>query len=150
MALKHDPEKLEDELCFAIYTAQKDYNKFYTESLKEFSLTYPQYITLLSLWETSPVMVKELGAKLHLDNGTLTPLLKRMEKDDWILRTRDPEDERRVNVSLTEKAKRSKNRIMKQMSNCFTSFDMTEEEYLGYVNELKVITNKLENRGIRG
>lgn len=150
MALNHDPEKLEDELCFAIYTAQKDYNKFYTESLKEFSLTYPQYITLLSLWENSPVMVKELGAKLHLDNGTLTPLLKRMEKDDWILRTRDPEDERRVNVSLTEKAKRSKRGIMNQMSNCFTSFDMTEEEYLGYVNELKTITNKLENRVMRG
>lgn len=82
--LEHKPNKLENELCFAVYTAQKFYNRFYTESLKEFKLTYPQYITLLVLWEEQrPMMIKELGERLGLDTGTLTPLLKRMEKK-WL------------------------------------------------------------------
>lgn len=85
MGLEHKPDKLDDELCFAIYTTQKIYNKFYVESLKEYGLTYPQYITLLALWENNePMMIKELGKKLNLDNGTLTPLLRRMEKEGWV------------------------------------------------------------------
>ena len=78
--LDHKPYHLEDELCFAIYSAQKSYNKFYSEALRQFGLTYPQYITMLVLWEERrPMMIKEIGKRLNLDTGTLTPLLKRLE-----------------------------------------------------------------------
>ena len=94
---EYEPGHIENELCFAIYSAQKFYTKFYSESLKEFNLTYPQYLTLLVLWEERrPMMIKEIGARLKLDTGTLTPLLKRMEKDEWVTRTHVPEDGRKV------------------------------------------------------
>ncbi len=70
---------LDEQLCFALYTASKRYNHFYSEALAPFKLTYPQYITLLALWEKSPMTVRELGSHVNLDSGTLTPLLKRMQ-----------------------------------------------------------------------
>ncbi len=98
------PILLDEQLCFSIYKAQKQYNHFYAQALSQFKLTYPQYITLLSLYEHGTMSVKEVGQTLALDSGTLTPLMKRLEKDGWITRTRSKEDERRVDVALTQKA----------------------------------------------
>ncbi|KRL01665.1 MarR family winged helix-turn-helix transcriptional regulator [Liquorilactobacillus capillatus] len=145
MGLEHVPNKLDDELCFAIYTAQKIYNKFYTGALKEYKLTYPQYITLLALWEANePMMIKELGAKLNLDNGTLTPLLKRMEKDGWVERKHSVEDARKVFICLTKKAKQKKYEIKSKMTSCFSAVEMSAEEYQKDVELIKNIGKRIE------
>lgn len=93
---------LDQQICLPLYAASRAVTRRYTELLAEAGLTYPQYLTLLALWEESPLSVRELGARLHLDSGTLTPLLKRLETAGLITRVRDERDERRVLVSPTE------------------------------------------------
>ncbi|WP_328884914.1 MarR family winged helix-turn-helix transcriptional regulator [Streptomyces sp. NBC_00316] len=93
---------LEDQMCFALYAAQRAMTNRYRPLLDEFDLTYPQYLVLLVLWEHRAVPIKTLGALLQLDYGTLTPLLKRMETHGLIRRERQVEDERSVLVTLTE------------------------------------------------
>lgn len=93
---------LREQLCFALYTATHRVVRAYRPMLEPLGLTYVQYLVMLVLWESAPRSVGELGAQLHLDSGTLTPLLKRMEKAGLVIRERDSEDERRVLISLTE------------------------------------------------
>lgn len=93
--------QLDQQLCFALYSASLAMTKQYKPLLDPLGLTYPQYLVMLVLWESTPVAVNELGKRLHLDSGTLTPLLKRLEASGLIHRQRDSEDERRVLVSLT-------------------------------------------------
>ena len=95
--------KLEQQLCFAIYSAMHAITKAYQPLLENLGLTYPQYLVMLVLWEGGDVTVKQLGERLYLDSGTLTPLLKRLESMDLVHRARDPKDERRVRVTLTAK-----------------------------------------------
>ncbi|WP_435920804.1 MarR family winged helix-turn-helix transcriptional regulator [Paenibacillus sp. DYY-L-2] len=97
-----DYMKLDQQLCFAFYTCSREIMKLYRPLLSPHGLTYTQYITLLSLWERDGVTVKELGATLFLDSGTLTPLLKKLESMNLITRTRDKADERNVIIELTE------------------------------------------------
>ncbi|CUH79420.1 Organic hydroperoxide resistance transcriptional regulator [Tritonibacter multivorans] len=94
---------LDDQLCFSIYSASHAIARMYRPLLDPMGLTYPQYLVLLALWERDGRRVRELGADLLLDSNTLTPLLKRMQAADLVARTRNPEDERSVLVSLTEK-----------------------------------------------
>lgn len=97
-----DPLLLDRQVCFPIYAASNLITRLYGPVLAELGLTYPQYLTMLVLWEHEPQTVGGLGAALHLDSGTLTPLLKRMEAAGLLSRRRDPGDERRVLVSLTD------------------------------------------------
>jgi DNA-binding MarR family transcriptional regulator len=96
---------LDQQLCFALYSAVNRVTRLYRPVLSALGLTYPQYLTMLALWETSPRTVGSLGDALDLDFGTVTPLLKRLEKQDLIRRRRDPADERRVIVELTAAGK---------------------------------------------
>ncbi len=96
------PVRLDDQLCFALYTAARAVTNAYREGLSALGLTYPQYVTLLALWERDGVGVGELGGRLHLDSGTLSPLLKRLEACGLIERRRSAKDERRVLIHLTE------------------------------------------------
>ncbi|MGG4397907.1 MarR family transcriptional regulator [Paenibacillus thiaminolyticus] len=95
--------KLDNQLCFAIYAASRELTKLYRPLLERLELTYPQYLALLALWEHDGMTVKELGHRLYLDSGTLTPMLKRMEQQGLLRRTRAAEDERKVILSLTGK-----------------------------------------------
>jgi MarR family transcriptional regulator, organic hydroperoxide resistance regulator len=97
--------RLEQQVCFAIYSAMHAVNKAYMPLLEKIALTYPQYLVMLVLWESDDVTVKELGERLFLDSGTLTPLLKRLEGMGLVHRARDPRDERKVRLSLTDKGK---------------------------------------------
>ncbi|MEO7150608.1 MAG: MarR family transcriptional regulator [Burkholderiaceae bacterium] len=97
------PLALDNQLCFALYSASLAMTKLYKPVLVPLGLTYPQYLTLLALWERDGQGVSELGERLYLDSGTLTPLLKRMEASGWLLRRRSTDDERRVMVYLTER-----------------------------------------------
>nr|ART38498.1 G3 [uncultured bacterium] len=96
-----DPLRLDRQVCFPLYAASNLLNRLYGPVLGALGLTYPQYLVMLVLWEEQPQTVGSLGARLHLDSGTLTPLLKRMEMAGLITRQRDPQDERRVLIALT-------------------------------------------------
>jgi MarR family transcriptional regulator, organic hydroperoxide resistance regulator len=94
--------RLEDQLCFALYSASRAFTRAYQPLLRPLGLTYPQYLVMLVLWEGEELSVSELGERLALDSGTLTPLLKRLEQAKLVERRRSEEDERLVVVSLTE------------------------------------------------
>lgn len=99
---KYDALKLSNQLCFPLYAVSKEIVKRYKPFLDELDLTYTQYIAMMVLWEHKQMNVKELGAYLYLDSGTLTPVLKKMEQKGWVVRTRDKDDERVLLVTLTE------------------------------------------------
>lgn len=120
---------LDDQVCFAMYAASKKFTKFYKEILSDFGLTYSQYIVLLALYEEDGQAVKELGEKLELDSGTLTPLLKRMEAAGWIERQRSIKDERIMHVYLTDEAKAKESEISQVINSCVTSLIQDENDY---------------------
>src|ERR1700749_3744246 len=95
------PLKLDNQICFAIYSAAHAFNRVYKPLLDQLGLTYPQYLVMLVLWERDDVPLKNIGERLFLDSGTLTPLLKRLEAAQLIKRTRSTEDERQVLIALT-------------------------------------------------
>lgn len=97
-----DALRLDHQLCFALYSASLAMTKLYKPLLEPLGLTYPQYLAMLALWENDGLTVSELGERLFLDSGTVTPLLKRLESADLVLRQRDAQDERRVLVWLTD------------------------------------------------
>lgn len=100
-----DMLRLDTQLCFAAYSTAHAFNRLYRPLLDRLDLTYPQYLVMLVLWERDGLTVTQLGERLFLDSGTLTPLLKRLEGAGRIARTRDPADERRVLITLTEAGK---------------------------------------------
>src|SRR6185436_13576180 len=97
------PLKLDNQICFAVYSTAHAFNRVYKPLLDKLKLTYPQYLVMLVLWERDGVPVKDIGERLFLDSGTLTPLLKRLESADLIKRTRSTKDERQVLIALTPK-----------------------------------------------
>ena len=103
MARRRAQLALDDQVCFALYSAFHAVMRTYRGLLSDAGLTYPQYLVMLALWERQPaaVAVGELGGRLHLDTGTLSPLLKRLEAGGFVSRRRDRDDERRVLVALT-------------------------------------------------
>ncbi len=121
MENKYDALRLENQLCFPLYAASKEIVRHYKPFLDELDMTYTQYITMMVLWEHQEVSVKELGQHLYLDSGTLTPLLKTMEKKGWVERNRSKEDERVLNVKITEQGNALKEKavfVPEQISTC--------------------------------
>jgi DNA-binding MarR family transcriptional regulator len=97
--------KLANQICFPLYAAARNVTSLYTPYLKPLGLTYTQYIVFLVLWEKDGVPVSEIGERLMLDNGTLSPLLKKMEQAGYVTRRRSAEDDRVVLITLTEKGR---------------------------------------------
>jgi len=108
-----DPLALENQFCFALYSASLAMTKTYKPFLDKLGLTYPQYLVMLVLWQQDDILVKAIGEKLFLDSGTLTPLLKRLEASSLIQRTRDEVDERQVRITLTKEG-----RALKKKAQC--------------------------------
>ncbi|SUY48366.1 transcriptional regulator [Clostridium putrefaciens] len=100
--MNEDILNLDNQLCFSIYACSKEIIRLYRPFLEKLGLTYTQYIALLALWEKDKVTVKQLGNRLYLDSGTLTPLLKKMEENGLLLRERQKDDERKVLITLTK------------------------------------------------
>ena len=96
---------VQNQLCFAFYSMSHAFNRAYRQLLDPLGLTYPQYVVLIALWAEDDLTVKEIGSRLFLDSGTLTPLLKRLEGMGLVRRTRGKEDERQVRISLTQKGR---------------------------------------------
>ncbi len=114
MTQEYNPDealKLENQLCFPLYAAARLVTGRYTPYLKPLGLTYTQYIVFLVLWEQDGISMGELGSKLFLDNGTLTPLVKKMEKAGYVTRSRSEEDERVVLISLTDQGRAMKEKV---------------------------------------
>lgn len=113
--------RLKNQLCFPLYAASREIIKLYRPYLDALELTYTQYITMMVLWEESEISAKELGCRLYLDSGTLTPLLKALEQKDYVSRIRSKEDERILLVRLTDKGRELEKdaiRVPKQMCAC--------------------------------
>lgn len=100
--------KLENQLCFPLYSASREVVKKYHPYLAEIGLTYTQYITMMVMWEEKQLSVKELGEKLFLDSGTMTPVLKSLEQKGFVTRNRSEQDERSVIVKITESGEKLK------------------------------------------
>ncbi len=117
----YDALKLENQLCFPLYAAAKEVVRLYKPLLDDLDMTYTQYITMMVLWEHKELSVKELGSHLFLDSGTLTPLLKTMEAKGWVTRCRSKEDERVLNVSVTDAGEALKDKavhVPEQIAGC--------------------------------
>lgn len=111
----------ESQVCFPLYVCSKEIIRMYQPFLDELDLTYTQYITLLALWEKDNINIKELGNKLYLDSGTLTPLLKKLEDKGYIRRNKNKNDERNLIIKLTEKGilmEENAKTIPKKVSKC--------------------------------
>ncbi|MFU2195662.1 MarR family winged helix-turn-helix transcriptional regulator [Acinetobacter baumannii] len=100
--------KLENQLCFLIYSTNLALNQLYRKLLTPLGITYPQYLVMLVLWEKDEITVSEIGSKLFLESSTLTPILKKLEAQQFLNRTRSKEDERQVIITLSEKGKKLK------------------------------------------
>jgi DNA-binding MarR family transcriptional regulator len=123
------PPKLDDFLCFAIYSTNLAVNRVYKPLLDELGLTYPQYIVLIALYDQDDQTVGGLGDKLFLDSSTLTPLLKRMEATGHLTRQRDPEDERQVRVRLTPQGRSVREKGIMSRSSLLNSTNFSPTEY---------------------
>ena len=135
-----DNFKLDKQLCFSLYNAQRKMNRFYTNQVfKQYNLTYPQYLVLSILWQMSPVNVKTLVEALALDTGTISPLLKRMEANDLIVRKRSELDQREVFVHLTDKSRE----LQEPLQNCTDV--LLEKDILSdqEIDELKELLDKM-------
>lgn len=115
--------KLENQLCFPLYVCAKEVIRRYTPLLEPLGLTYTQYIAMMAMWEHKSLSVSEMGKLLYLDSGTLTPMLKKMEKAGWICRKRSDEDERKVIVTITDKGEKLQEKaaeVPARMVQCLT------------------------------
>ncbi len=120
-ASEFDALRLENQLCFPLYACAREVVKRYKPFLDEIDLTYTQYITMMVLWEKREVTSKEIGERLHLDSGTLTPVLKKLAEKGLVTRNRSPVDERNLTVALTEAGARLRQRaenIPAKMGEC--------------------------------
>jgi len=122
--------KLSQQLCFLLYANARHIIKSYKPFLDPYGLTYTQYITMIALWENDHQLVGELGHKLSLDSGTLTPLLKKLEKDGRINRIRDIEDERKVVIELTEQGKKLSEQMKHVPYDHFKCVNLPEEDVM--------------------
>lgn len=139
----NDKFKLENYLCFALYEASRATIDIYRPLLDELGITYPQYLVLLILWERGTCSVKEIGNLLHLDSGTLSPLLKRLEATGFINRQRRIQDERVVDISLTAEGIRLRERASSVPDKFFCELNLPLEEYVALLTRLKKLTAQL-------
>jgi DNA-binding MarR family transcriptional regulator len=137
---------LKKQLCFAVYETAGEFNKLYSSVLQPFGLTYPQYLVLLALWEKDGVTVKELGEKLNLGTGTLTPMVARMEANEWLRKERSKADERKVFIYLEEKARAEKLTITSKVAEVIQSCQIELEEYEQLMKQLNTLQNKIKER----
>ena len=136
---KFDALKLENQLCFPLYVCSKEIVKRYKPFLDEIGLTYTQYITMMAMWEHEELSVKKLGELLFLDSGTLTPVLKTLEKKGFLLRKRSTQDERILLVTLTKNGKNLKDKAVEiplKMQGCLSINEKDAKELYRILHSL--------------
>lgn len=141
---KYESIKLDNQVCFSLYAASREIIKLYKPVLDKFGLTYTQYIAMLVLWEDEKSTVKDIGKRLHLDSGTLTPLLKKIENMGLIKRYRDVNDDRVVVIELTEQGKLLKEDITEVPREMVCRINMPKEELLDLKSKLDNLLRYVE------
>lgn len=141
MENKYESLRLDNQICFPLYAASKEIIRKYRPYLEKLDLTYTQYITMLVLWEHESVNVKELGAELFLDSGTLTPVLKSLQKKGLIVRKRNKGDERMLIVGLTTKGASLKDLAVNIPKSIVSEFNLEKKEALELYRLLYKILN---------
>ena len=136
--------RLDNQVCFALYSASLAMTKLYKPLLDTVGLTYPQYLVMLVLWERDGVTVSELGERLFLDSGTLTPLLKRLETTGHIARIRDAEDERRVRISLTAQGRALRDKAEAIPPCVLEASQCTVPELTALTGQLKTFRDRIQ------
>ena len=137
------PLRLDNQICFAVYSAAHAFNRVYKPLLDRLGLTYPQYLVMLVLWEGDGVPVKEIGERLFLDSGTLTPLLKRLEQAGFLKRTRSTEDERQVLIALTSHGQALKDKARSVPMSVLAASECSVTELLAMKNEIVALRDRL-------
>jgi len=136
-------QKLDHQLCFLLYANSRSIIKLYKPLLDPHNLTYTQYITLLALWDKDGDTMKELGERLYLDSGTLTPVIKKLETRGYVKKVRSNLDERRVTISLTESGKDMKKVLRHIPSNMAKKIRVDKEEGMFLFKHLKGLLRKM-------
>jgi len=139
-----DKLKLTNQVCFPVYSLAKEIVNRYRPFLEEMGLTYPQYLVMLILWEQSEQTVSELGEKLKLDSGTLTPLLKRLEQKKFVTRTRSAKDERVVKITTTDEGQKLQTKAKEIPQQLAQSMHLEEEDLLMLKNVIENILLKIK------
>jgi MarR family transcriptional regulator, organic hydroperoxide resistance regulator len=134
---------LSEQLCFAVYSTMLGMNKVYRKLLRPLDITYPQYLVLLVLWERDAMTVSEIGDRLFLDSATLTPLLKRMERQELLQRVRAKADERQVIISLTPKGHDLQIRAKTLSEGVFCATESSPDELVALRDRLVLLRDKL-------
>ncbi|MDQ0896945.1 MarR family winged helix-turn-helix transcriptional regulator [Paenibacillus sp. V4I7] len=135
--------KLENQLCFSLYASSRAITRMYRPFLEGLGITYPQYLVLLVLWDQKESTVKELSEKLDLDSGTLTPMLKRMESQQLVQRKRSSEDERVVNIQITEAGLALYDKALCIPQSLLASSGLSPEEIYKFNEQLKRIISSV-------
>lgn len=133
---KYDILKLDNQLCFSLYVCSKEIIRKYKPLLEPYGLTYTGYIIMMALWEEDDITIKSLGEKLFLDSGTLTPLLKKLESQGYIVRNRSKKDERNVYINLTKKGKDLKKEALCIPEQLICALEVDTDEGKQLINEL--------------
>jgi DNA-binding MarR family transcriptional regulator len=144
---ERDAVLLERQLCFALYSASRAMTTCYRPLLEDMGLTYPQYLVMLALLERAPVTVKDLGAQLRLDSGTLSPLLKRMAAAGLLTRSRSEADERSVVVSLTEAGEALRPRLREVPAGILAASGSTLEQIMALQADVAAFLARMEAAG---
>ena len=135
--------KIENQLCFPLYACSKEIVKKYKSVLDKFDLTYTQYIVMMVMWEEKEINVKNLGERLYLDSGTLTPVLKKLESKNFIKRTRSDLDERNLKLLLTEKGIKLMDKVQNVPNEIGKCINLSKDEALQLYKLLyKILDNK--------
>lgn len=138
-----DPLLLDNQLCYALYAAAHRMTKSYRPLLERLGLTYPQYLVLLVLWEQDGVTVSEIGRRLRLDSGTLTPVLKRLESAGFLLRTRRQSDEREVEIALTPEGAALRADAVSVRESVMCQLELSEPEIRALRKDLSLVIDRL-------
>lgn len=133
---RYDKIKLDNQICFPLYALSREIIKLYKPFLDKYDLTYTQYITMLVIWEEEKITFKDLGKRLHLDSGTLTPVLKKLESMELINKYRSKEDDRIVIVEITEKGKLLKEEILEVPEQIYCKLNIEAEELIALKRQL--------------
>ncbi|MEU5037468.1 MULTISPECIES: MarR family winged helix-turn-helix transcriptional regulator [Streptomyces] len=135
--------RLDHQVCFSLHAASRAFGGYYRRALKDLGLTYSQYLVMLVLWEQGPQSVKAIGERLHLDSGTLSPLLKRLESAGLVRRERSREDERSVVIDLTDEGAELRERALSVPRGVLAATGLSLEEVLGLQEVLGRLTGAL-------
>lgn len=141
---------LSNQLCFAVYSTAHAFTRLYKPFLDAVGLTYPQYLAMMVLWEKDDLAVKEIGALLHLDSGTLTPLLKRLEAAGLITRKRSAADERQVRISLTDQGRVLRDKARSIPASVFKACGRPLEDMVALKTQLLSLRDGLNEAADRG